>query len=174
MCWLIVSSIRERAILKTIDIAAENQIRFVSGGSGCNMGIWVSHVLTNRFLIDEAFPLYGWLEDSDFSQRLSRDGWSVKASQLRGVHFDIKSGRTSEYSLSYRQIANRRYLCRKGTMQSQIALGQIGANICKNVIRLLCPEPWTDRKGRLRDNILGMVDLLAGRLDPRRILSIHE
>jgi len=35
------------------------------------------------------------------------------------------------------------------------------------------PEPWVDRRGRVRGNLMAFRDLLRGRLDPRRILEIE-
>jgi len=34
------------------------------------------------------------------------------------------------------------------------------------------PEPWIDRKGRLKGNLLALVDMAIGRISPHRILQL--
>jgi len=39
-------------------------------------------------------------------------------------------------------------------------------------VKSLRPEPWIDRPGRLRGNLIAIGDLLRGRLDPARIQDL--
>jgi hypothetical protein len=39
-------------------------------------------------------------------------------------------------------------------------------------VKSLRSEPWIDRRGRLKGNLLAMFDVLRGRSDPRRILDL--
>jgi hypothetical protein len=41
-----------------------------------------------------------------------------------------------------------------------------------NLARSLYPEPWVDRKGRLKGNAMALMDLVIGRISPRRILQL--
>jgi hypothetical protein len=49
----------------------------------------------------------------------------------------------------------------------------IARNLVANAVRSLRPEPWVDRRGRLRGNVLAVADLVRGRLDPRRVLLLE-
>jgi hypothetical protein len=45
-------------------------------------------------------------------------------------------------------------------------------NIAANVVRSVSPEPWIDRRGRLKGNILAAIDVLIGRSSPNRIVRL--
>jgi GT2 family glycosyltransferase len=143
------------------------------GTYGCNMAFRTEPVRQNNILFDENLPLYGWQEDIDFSVRLAPYGRIVKAKNLRGVHLGIKVGRTSGLRFGYSQIANPIYLIRKGTMSWKHALRLMWRNIAANLVRSLRPEPWIDRKGRLKGNLLALMDMAKGRISPSRILQLH-
>ena len=40
------------------------------------------------------------------------------------------------------------------------------------LLRSLAPEPWVDRRGRLRGNLIAIADLLRGRMHPLRVLDL--
>lgn len=134
---------------------------------GCNMAIRLSAAPDLRF--DTALPLYGWQEDVDFSARLGRRGRMMRVPQLTGIHLGVRGGRTSGTRLGYSQVANVLYLRRKGTIRLvkgwRLMLGNIAANLAGSIR----PEPEIDRRGRLRGNLIALLDLLRGRMDPRRI-----
>jgi hypothetical protein len=121
---------------------------------------------------DERLPLYGWLEDLDLSTRLSRRGTLYHASALRGVHRGVKRGRTSGVRFGYSQIANPLYLLVRGRAPVHYAFANICRNLAANLLRVSKPEPWVDRKGRLKGNGLAAWDLVRGRLKPERILEL--
>lgn len=136
---------------------------------GCNMAVRMSTVRGYGLRFDENLPLYGWLEDVDFSRQLARHGRVVRSTRLHGVHLGTKSGRTSGLRLGYSQIANPVYLMRKKTMSPGQAAPQIARNLAANAIRSFHPEPWVDRKGRLWGNMRAVGDLLRGRLSPQNV-----
>lgn len=138
---------------------------------GCNMAIRLAPVRAHALRFDENLPLYGWQEDVDFCRQLAPYGRIVKNWNLIGVHLGVKGGRTSGFRFGYSQIANPLYLWRKGTLRLDRASGQIGRNLAANFGHVLRPEPWVDRRGRVRGNLKAFSDLLRGRLDPRRILE---
>jgi GT2 family glycosyltransferase len=144
----------------------------VENGYGCNMAVRLVAARAADCRFDERLPLYGWLEDVDFSRQLARQGRIVKLGSARGVHLGIKQGRQSGIRLGYSQIANAVYLSRKGTCPWPRSLRQMGRNVAMNLARSLRPEPYIDRAGRLRGNLKAFRDLVAGRLDPRRILEL--
>ena len=144
----------------------------VYNGYGCNMAVRMSAVRRGGCLFDELLPLYGWLEDVDFSRRLGELGRVVLSAASRGVHLGVKSGRELGVRLGYSQIANPIYLVRKGTFAWLRAMWQMGRNVAMNLVFSICPEPYVDRAGRLRGNAIAMKDLVSGRLHPERILML--
>lgn len=148
----------------------EYWIRDETGTYGCNMAYRLSAAPHVRF--DDGLPLYAWLEDTDFSAQYGRAGRVVRTNHFAGVHLGVKSGRTSGVRLGYSQIANPFYLVRKGTVTPLFALKLAAGNFFANLAKSLRPEPWVDRRGRLRGNLLAFADLLRGRADPRRVLEL--
>jgi glycosyltransferase involved in cell wall biosynthesis len=141
-------------------------------GYGCNMAIRLAAACTHGVRFDERLPLYGWSEDVDYTHRLGRHGRIVKLPAARGVHLGTKHGRTSGVRLGYSQVANPIYLFGKGSYGWRRAAGSVGRNLAANALKSLWSEPYIDRRGRLGGNALAFLDLLRGRLDPERVLSI--
>lgn len=162
------------AILESVVPATSSRVTFddVYSLYGCNMAVRLAPIQSHLLRFDENLPLYGWLEDVDFTRRLAAHGRLVKSMELTGVHLATKRGRSSGVPLGYSQVANPWYLMRKGTMEPKRALRQLGRNVAANLYRCFTPEPWVDRRGRLRGNAMAALDLLCGRLDPRKIVAI--
>ena len=138
---------------------------------GCNMAFRLSAVRDLKF--DERLVLYGWLEDRDFGAALAKQGGRlVKCADACGVHMGVKNGRVSGDRLGYSQIVNPIYLLRKGTMTYGQVAGQIFRNVASNLSGSLRPEPFIDRRGRLKGNLRGFSDILRGRIEPERARSI--
>lgn len=139
------------------------------GVYGCNMVFRRPDIGDVRF--DESLPLYGWLEDSDFGARLP--GPVIYCDAFFGVHCAVKSGREkSGVRQGYSQVMNPVYLQRKGTLSAGRALKLVLRPFAANLMRTRRPEPWIDRAGRLRGNLLAFGDLLRGRITPQRITSL--
>lgn len=149
---------------------APNEFRKTTHAYGCNMVLRVSAAPDLRF--DERLPLYAWQEDRDISARYAAHGRVVRATYLRGVHLGVKSGRQSGVRLGYSQVANPLYLARKKSMPAHAAFALAGKNVAANAVRTFAPEPWVDRAGRLRGNLLAIMDALRGKAEPERILSL--
>lgn len=141
-------------------------------GYGCNMAVRIAAAERLGCRFDERLPLYGWLEDVDFSRRLASCGRIVEAPGACGVHLGIKQGRQSGRRLGYSQIANPIYLSQKGTCPWRRSLRLMTRNVTANLLRSLKPEPYVDRLGRVAGNLRAVKDLLAGRLAPERILEL--
>jgi GT2 family glycosyltransferase len=148
------------------------ELRDVDNGYGCNMAVRLAAATANNIRFDEALPLYGWLEDIDFSRRLGKYGRVVSVPEAKGIHLGLKAGRQSGVRLGYSQIANPFYLARKGTCSWRRALYLISRNMAANLRGLANPEPYVDRAGRVTGNLKAIADLSAGRLSPMRILSL--
>jgi GT2 family glycosyltransferase len=139
---------------------------------GCNMAFRLSAIGDLRF--DERLVLYGWLEDRDFGAALAkRGGRLIKCASARGVHMGVKSGRVAGDRLGYSQVVNPIYMLRKGTMTAGQVAGQLFRNIMSNLVFAVRPEPFIDRRGRLRGNFKGFLDVLRGRLEPERAAAIR-
>ncbi|MFB9948313.1 glycosyltransferase [Rhizobium puerariae] len=159
--------------LRLLDAAAAGGSRWHDPYSpyGCNMAFRVSAIGEARF--DERLVLYGWLEDRDFAASLAkRGGRFVKSDEASGVHMGVKSGRVSGERLGYSQIVNPLYMLRKGTMTLRQVADQVFRNMVSNFGRLLWPEPFIDRRGRVKGNLIGIADVLRGRLEPERAASL--
>ncbi|QGM96482.1 glycosyltransferase family 2 protein [Methylocystis parvus] len=141
-----------------------------TGAYGCNMAFRLSAAPHLRF--DENLPLYAWLEDTDFSAQYARIGRVVRTNHFTGVHLGVTSGRTSGLRLGYSQIANPLYLVRKGTVAPRFALNLALRNMIANLVKSPRPEPNVDRFGRLRGNLIALVDMLRGRSHPLRALDL--
>jgi hypothetical protein len=138
---------------------------------GCNMAFRVAAIRGTRF--DERLVLYGWLEDRDFAAELAkRGGRLVKWSLAYGVHMGVKSGRVSGERLGYSQIINPLYMMGKGTMPLAKVVDHIFGNAASNFGRAVWPEPFIDRKGRAKGNLIAIADVLRGRLEPERAAEI--
>lgn len=138
---------------------------------GCNMAFRTSAIGSITF--DERLVLYGWQEDRDFGGALAKRGGAlIKSARARGVHMGVKTGRVAGDRLGYSQVVNPIYLLCKGTTTPRQAIGQIFRNVAINLARAARPEPFIDRRGRLRGNILGFVDVLRGRIEPERAAVI--
>ena len=142
-------------------------VRRLRGLYGCNMAFRVSAL--DGLWFDERLKLYGWQEDIDFAVQVGRRGDVVKTSAFAGVHQGVKGGRTSGVRLGYSQVVNPLYLARKGTMARPYARRLVLRNLVANHLRALWPEPWVDRRGRVKGNWVGLLDAMRGRLTPERI-----
>lgn len=139
-------------------------------GYGCNIAFRGPVAPTMRF--DERLPLYGWLEDRDFTTRMCRKGRYGRSALLWGVHMGYKAGRVSGVRLGYSQVANVAYLIEKGTASAGFGAKLAGRNVLANLAKSLKPEPWIDRRGRLRGNLLALADLARGQVRPERAIDL--
>lgn len=161
-----------RRLLVDLHVDQEPMIRETYGGYGCNMALRLETVRQHGLEFDENLPLYAWLEDIDFSRQLAKYGRVVKSTMLRGVHLGTKgSGRSSGMRLGYSQIANPVYLARKGTLSWAFSMKYMRRQFIANCVRSVKPEPWVDRRGRLKGNILAIYEVFRGRSSPSRILA---
>lgn len=83
-----------------------------------------------------------------------------------------KRGRVAGDQLGYSQIVNPLYLLRKGTMTPIQVADHVLRNVLSNAVLTLTPEPYVDRRGRLRGNLIGFQDVLRGKLEPERAASL--
>jgi hypothetical protein len=160
------------AILKASTFVGQGNLAHVYGLYGCNMAFRAKYIWENNLQFDENLPLYGWQEDIDFSSQIAPFGRMVQSDKLLGVHLGVKAGRTSGVRLGYSQIANPVYLSKKGTMSWRHARKLMFRNLAANLARSIYPEPWVDRSGRVKGNLIALLDVLLGRASPMKILRL--
>lgn len=160
--------------LRLVDTAPPSDWTWIEPYSpyGCNMAFRMETIGETRF--DERLVLYGWLEDRDFAAALAkRGGRFVKCAEAFGVHMGVKSGRVSGDRFGYSQVVNPIYMLRKGTMSTAMVANHIFSNMAMNFTRAVWPEPFVDRRGRVRGNLIAIADILRGRLEPERAAGLQ-
>lgn len=158
-----------RAIIGRAPAAARTAPTPAYNGYGCNMAVRLGVVRAHGARFDEAMRYYGWYEDIDFTRQVGRHGRIMTLPDARGVHLGTKAGRGSGVRLGYAQVMNPIHLARKGTFHWRLALRSLSRHIAINLLRSAWPEPWIDRKGRFRGNMIALRDVLCGRIDPARV-----
>lgn len=139
---------------------------------GCNMAFRMAAIAGLGLRFDERLPAYGWYEDIDFSRRLLLAGTLVRVHGALGVHLGAKVGRTTGTRLGYSQVVNPVYLARKGSYPWSHAVESIARNMSANLLHSVRPEPYIDRRGRVKGNLLGLWECVRGRCRPERILDM--
>ena len=152
--------------------AAPLQVTEAFNGYGCNMAFRMAPVRAHNIRVDERLPLYAWYEDIDVTRRLGAYGKILRLAGARGVHLGSKSGRVPGLRLGYSQVVNPIYLALKGSFPWSHAIPSAARHCLKNLLRAPFPEPWADRWGRFRGNMIGLWDVLRGRITPERILEL--
>jgi GT2 family glycosyltransferase len=164
----------EGAALLAADPGAADplQVTEAFNGYGCNMAFRMSAVRAHDIRVDERLPLYAWYEDIDVTRRLGAHGKILRLAGARGVHLGAKAGRVPGLRLGYSQVVNPIYLALKGSFPWSHAIPSAARHCLKNLLRAPFPEPWADRWGRFRGNMIGLWDVLRGRVTPERILDL--
>lgn len=148
------------------------RLTFRFNAYGCNMSLRVKPIRDHHLRFDENLPLYGWYEDVEFSRQLAAHGEIVRIESAYGVHLGAKSGRQSGLRLGYSQVANPFYLARKCSVSWLYAIASMTSRSMKNLVLSAKPEPYVDRRGRLRGNLHAWRDMLSGSISPTRILDL--
>ena len=140
---------------------------------GCNMAFRMDTLRQHGIRFDESMPGYAWYEDIDFSRRFLPYGKLVLVPGAQAVHLGAKVGKTSGVRFGYSQVANPVYLARKGTYPWSHAFRSMARNLAANLLHSIRPEPFIDRHGRLRGNLLAFRDWMKQRMMPDRILGLQ-
>jgi hypothetical protein len=139
---------------------------------GCNMAFIDTVVRCVRF--DENLPLYAWQEDRDYTGQAREFGRVIYFANCRGVHLATQNGgRAHGAPFGYSQIINPVYFMIKGTMEPDWTFRFVTRALISNTLHSLGQNGRVDYRGRLRGNLLALVDLLRLQIDPQRILSLY-
>jgi GT2 family glycosyltransferase len=143
---------------------------------GCNL--FVRTRMFDQVLFDENLPLYGWLEDLDFSTNCLRYGRIIRNAGTCVAHLGTPTGRMSGLKFGYSQVVNPFYLwCKNGKPKlTNVVFAHWLVPVARNLRRTLMRAHGTrsDRTGRLKGNMIGFCHLLAGRVDPSYILQLQD
>ncbi len=74
--------------------------------------IWRKKVL-DEFKFDEWFDSYSYLEDLDFSYRVSKKYKLIVVADAKYYHYPAESGRGNEYEIGRKEVINRLYFIKK-------------------------------------------------------------
>jgi GT2 family glycosyltransferase len=140
---------------------------------GCNM--MVRCITSRNVRFDEGLPLYGWLEDRDYSHRITKNGHApVEFRGAIAVHLGSRSGRIGGVRMGFSEIINPIYLWAKNrTFSFPYVVAQYWLRcLAGNVLGILVRDPEYDRVGLLKGNLIGFWRLLTGSWDPGHITEI--
>ncbi len=165
---------RELARVAAVSYVREHDNYDCEEGYGCNL--FVRTRIFDNVLFDENLPLYGWLEDLDFSTNCLRYGRIIVNAGTCVSHLATPTGRMSGLKFGYSQIVNPFYLWRKngkpGLTHVLFAhwLIQLARNCRRTLIKI--PSERSDRADRFKGNMIALSHLLAGKVDPSYILNL--
>jgi polysaccharide biosynthesis transport protein len=165
---------RKSARAAALNYVREHEDCECDSGYGCNMFVRTS--VFNQVIFDENLPLYGWLEDLDFSTNCLQYGRIIRHAGTCVAHLGTPTGRMSGLKFGYSQIVNPFYLWRKngkpGLTHVLFAhwLIQLARNCRRTLIKI--PSERSDRTDRFKGNMIALSHLLAGRVDPSYILHL--
>jgi polysaccharide biosynthesis transport protein len=165
---------RELAKVAAVNYVREHDNYDCEEGYGCNL--FVRTRIFDKVLFDENLPLYGWLEDLDFSTNCLRYGRIIVNAGTCVSHLATPTGRMSGLKFGYSQIVNPFYLWRKngkpGLTHVLFAhwLIQLARNCRRTLIKV--PSERSDRADRFKGNMIALSHLLAGKVDPSYIINL--
>lgn len=151
--------------------ASSGALEPVCSAYGCNMVVRSSALSRVRF--DERLPLYGWLEDRDFSHWCKHLGGVARRSACRMVHLGVSTGRISGRRYGFSQVMNSFYLLQKGSVGAgEMLVSYWGKPIMANLVGSLMPGGHIDHRGRLVGNLTALWHLVRARVEPEYVLSM--
>ena len=142
-------------------------------GYGCNMVVRYRAARNVRF--DSGLPLYAWLEDRDYSQRITKGRYGpVECQNAVAVHLGSRSGRIGGVRMGFSEIINPVYLWTKNrTFTLRYVVVQYWLRcLVGNVLGIIRRDSEYDRLGLLRGNLVGFYHLMGGHCDPSHILQL--
>ena len=133
----------------------------------------VRRSVMEKVTFDTRLPLYGWLEDLDFSHYCSLHGRTVKCRQARMVHLGVSSGRVSGLRYGFSQVMNSYYLWKKGSCGGFDMLVYYWLRpFLLNLVLSPFSNLAIDRRGRLIGNFKAWRSILKGDIRPEKILEM--
>jgi len=161
-----------RMIVSEPPTGAAGDITEVRSAFGGNMfaRAWV----TREVPFDENLPLYGWLEDFDWSVRAAKHGRIVRSRLVAMAHLHVGTARISPRQFGYAQIVNPYYLWKKQSINSlwRVITGHWGRSVPRNLAGCVIDSDRSERIGRLKGNAVAFWEIFNGRGAPKRIVDL--
>ena len=149
----------------------DNYSTQVNSPYGCNMAFRLKTI--EGLIFDERLALYGWLEDLDFGLRAGKLGRMISTDLVWGVHLGVRGARSSGVRFGYSQVVNPWYLMKKGLISPANACRRISRGLAGNAIKLVASQKsHVDRRGRLKGNIIGIMDIIVGKWVPEKVAEL--
>ncbi len=125
--------------------------------------------LLDSVQFDERLPLYGYLEDYDFSLQCRKFGEVVVNDECFMVHIETSVGRVGTRRRGYSEVVNPIYIYSKKTGAE---VGRTLAGALKKTLQnsLRCANP-NDRQ-QFVGNLIGWSRVITGRIDPGYMLKL--
>lgn len=136
---------------------------------GCMMCFRAS--LLGKAHFDERLPLYGYLEDLDFTLQCSGYGEIAIIPNCLMVHIETAQGRMGSRRRGYSEVVNPLYILSKGTGGEVARL--FGGAVKRSVKNLLRCHTRDGRK-QFSGNLLGWARVAAGKIEPEYVLQIKD
>lgn len=162
-------SLQEGADLLEVSSPEVGQERLETrvGVYGCASAVRAD--VAGRVLFDERLQAYALMEDYDFGVRCARHGRVVTDEAALAVHLGVGSGRRRGLALGVAQIVNPWYLWRKGTLGLPAMLKLWAHYTAANCLRTVVRRSRSDRRGRLKGNLLGLALVAVRRGRPEEV-----
>jgi GT2 family glycosyltransferase len=136
---------------------------------GCNMHFRKEYAIKEQF--DERLLLYAWLEDYDYSSRVSKHGPLVFIPTAKLCHLKEPSGRIDNKKFGFAQIMNPFYIHRKGLLQmSEYIKMHFLKVILSNMLKVIKLEPAGYY--RIIGNMVAIKLILKGKILPEFIAHV--
>ena len=151
-----------------------NGTALVEARSAFGGNMLVRAFVAKKIPFDENLPLYGWLEDLDWSAQAARLGKIIRSSSVAMVHLAAGSGRMSPKQYGYVQIVNPCYLWKKRSIRhvGELIYRHWVRTVPRNIVGCVIDANRTERMQRLRGNALAFWDLFHGRCNPMRATEL--
>lgn len=135
---------------------------------GCMMALRGS--LRNKVRFDERLPLYGFLEDFDFSLQCRKFGPILQNPNALAVHIEVTQGRMGDKKRGYSEVVNPFYILSKktGARWSRVFLGSMRRTL-RSAGLAVKGQGWQ----RLIGNLMGWANVATLRPDPEKILTMR-
>jgi glycosyltransferase involved in cell wall biosynthesis len=119
--------------------------------------------IIRKYEYDEWYIGHGFLEDLDYSYRVSREKKLFVVGDARTWHFSAPMSQARQYELGRQQTFNRLYFVRKlGTFNSFAVAWALFGTVLLNVLAVIRRPNWPTVQ-RLRGNLVGILAALFGR-----------
>lgn len=156
-------------IRRALEISSAKSIKPASTGIGCLMSFRGD--LLDKVEFDERLPLYGYLEDFDFSMQCSRFGRLVTNHRCHMVHIETAVGRMGSRKRGYSEVVNPIYI---GSKHRSVRFGRLLAGSVKRTLKNLIRCRDLAGRKQVEGNLIGWAMVLKGKLAPEYILQMND